>query len=223
VSEELFRAIEDGDSARVRSLLGTQPSIGAARDASGVSALLYARYYGQDEIVEILREQVTLDIFEAAALGDEARLKELLREAGSVDAWSSDGFTPLHLASFFGHPIAVRLLLEGGADVSAVSRNDLGVQPLNSAAAGGHVDVARELLDSGADVNARSHAGFTPLHAAAEHGDRELADLLLERDGDAAARLDDGRLPEDLAHAKGHGDVAALLASARAGTHTTAR
>lgn len=223
MSEELFRAIEEGEAARVRGLLRAQPGLGAARDASGVSAVLYARYHGQNGIVDLLRRRVSLDVFEAAALGDEARLKELVRGAGSVNEWSSDGFTPLHLASFFGHAVAVRLLLEGGADVSAVSRNDLAVQPLNSAAAGDHVDVARDLLDGGADVNARSHGGFTPLHAAAEHGDRELADLLLERGGDASARLDDGRLPEDVANEKRHGEVAALLTSARAGTRTIGR
>lgn len=57
-----------------------------------------------------------LDVFDAAA-ADVDRLTELLdgdeRLAG---AWSEDGFTPLHLASFFSRGAAVRLLLDRGAE-----------------------------------------------------------------------------------------------------------
>ena len=107
------------------------------------------------------------------------------------------------------------MLLEHGADVAAVSRNDLAVQPLNSAAAGRRLDVVEALLDAGADPNARSHAGFAPLHAAAEHGDRELVERLLERGADPSAPLDDGRLAEDLAREAGADKLADLLATAR--------
>lgn len=45
---------------------------------------------------------------------------------------SNLGWTPLHLASYFGHKEAVELLLDHGADIDAV--NDFGDTPLHKAA-----------------------------------------------------------------------------------------
>ena len=46
-----------------------------ARNQAGISALMQARYENRLEIVELLREAAgDLDVFEAAALGDVARL-----------------------------------------------------------------------------------------------------------------------------------------------------
>jgi len=156
-----------------------------------VSPILLARYEGrEDDLEALLAAGPELDVFEAAAVGATERLGELLAEdPGLVAAWSADGFTPLHLAAYFGHVEGVRLLLAAGAEVGAVAQNELGVQPLNSAAAsqvaGARVDVARLLLDAGADVNAELAGGFRPLDAAVQNGDEELAALLRERGGTA--------------------------------------
>ena len=53
-----------------------------------------------------------------------------------------DGWTPLHLAAFFGHLDAAARLLEAGASLAAVSRNSLTNTPLHAAVAGGRVEVA---------------------------------------------------------------------------------
>lgn len=45
---------------------------------------------------------------------------------------SNLGWTPLHLASYFGHKEAVELLLDHGADINAV--NDFGDTALHKAA-----------------------------------------------------------------------------------------
>jgi ankyrin repeat protein len=140
-----------------------------------VSPLLQAVYEGRLDDARRLRDEAgELDGFEAAALGDTERLAAVA-EPG---AWSVDGFTQLHLAAFFGHADAVLLLLQRGAEVRAVARNDLAVEPLNSAAAGGHVEAARLLLDAGADANAEMSQGFRPLDAAIQNGSSELQELL---------------------------------------------
>jgi ankyrin repeat protein len=154
---------------------------------SDVSPILEARYRGDEErLRELLAADPELDVFEAAAVGATSRLEELLdAEPHLVGAWSVDGFTPLHLAAYFGHVDSVRLLLGRGADVAEAARNDLGVQPLNSAAAGqtagARVEVARLLLDAGADPNAELRGGFRPLDAAEQNEDAELVALLRER------------------------------------------
>ncbi len=115
----------------------------------------------------LLASGYALDVFEAAALGRLPELRRPLRAQHElVDGWSSDGFTPLMLASCFGRLEVVRFLVEQGAEVNAASRNAMRVMPLHSAAAGRHVAVAEALLIHGAQVNARQEGGFTPLHAA---------------------------------------------------------
>jgi ankyrin repeat protein len=163
------------------------------------SELLEALYRGDRDSVEVtLAEQPDLTLFEAAAVGDPGRVRELLTlEPGSVAGRSPDGFTALHLAAFFGHEAVAAALLEHGADVSAVASNPIRVQPLHSAAAGGHTSVARLLLEHGADPDARQDGGFVPLHAAAQTGNDELYELLLASGADQDAATDDGRTAAD--------------------------
>jgi ankyrin repeat protein len=173
-------------------------------------------------VVDVLRAAGSeLDVFEAAALGDTAEMTELLDgEPDLVNAWSPDGFSPLQLASFFGHPDAVALLLERGAETGAVSRNPMRLQALHSACASAEsgadrrtvLALARLLLDNGADAAASQERGFTPLHAAAQTGNLELAQLLLERGADPAATTEAGKTPAAVAVEAGHEDVAARLA-----------
>ena len=140
---------------------------------------MQALYGGDDETARRLAETGELDIFEAASLGDVARLADLLAgDPALALTRSDDDFTPLHYAAFFDGPEAARLLLEHGADVHAFADNELGVHPLNSAAAAGRVDVAAVLLEHGADPNAQTRRGFTALDAARENRDDALAELL---------------------------------------------
>jgi uncharacterized protein len=181
-----------------------------------VSRLMQALYDGMtEEARELAGARSDLDVFEAAAMGDVDRLRELLdMDASAAIAWSEDGFTPLHFAAFFGHPEAAKLLTERGADLEARSTNEqfaFDATPLHSAAAAGQREVCKILLDAGADVNAVQHGGYTPLIDAAQNGNLELAKLLLERGADTAARLDDGRSAADLATAAGNEELAGPL------------
>ncbi|HEX6540172.1 MAG TPA: ankyrin repeat domain-containing protein [Ktedonobacterales bacterium] len=156
---------------------------------------------------------VAQEITDAATVGDEMRLREMLEnDAALANAHSPDGWTPLHLAAHFGHTGAVRLLLDAGADVGARSKNDLENQPLHAAAAGqAPVELLTTLLDAGADVNARQRGGFTPVQATAQNGDLAATQLLLARGADAQARTDDGQTALSLAVEGGHEAIASLL------------
>jgi ankyrin repeat protein len=154
---------------------------------------------------------VPLDVFEAAAFDDAPRLTELLRDdPPAARSWSGDGFTPLHLSAFFGGVDVARLLLDAGAEIDVVSRNDFSVYPIHSAAAG-RVPVALLLVERGADVNVRQRHGWTPLHTAAHNGSGELVDALLAAGADPGAANDDGVTAVDLAREAGHGAIAERL------------
>jgi uncharacterized protein len=211
---EILDAIDEADAEQVLDILRADPSAAYARDENGVSVLLYAHYRGQADTVAVLRSVRTqLDAFEAAALGDAGRLRSLVEDdPGVVEAWSPDGFTPLHLASFFGGNSAAELLLERGAEVNVVARNPMQVMPLHSAIAGGHSAIARSLVEAGAEVNAVQQDAYTPLHEAAAKGDDELVGFLLEHGADPSAELSDGRTPAQLARDNGHAELANRLA-----------
>jgi ankyrin repeat protein len=198
-TDDLFTAISAGDAADIERMLADEPSLASAtRD--GVTALRAAVYAGHPELVSALAARtVDIDAFDASAIGDVDRLRDLLDADGDlVRAYSPDGFTSLHLAAFFGHPKVAELLLSRGADPRAVATNGTGLEPLNSAAAGGQEVIAHLLLDRGADVDATTQGGFRPLHAAANRGDASMVALLLGRGADPASATDDGRTPADL-------------------------
>ena len=212
-ADALITAVGSGDAAGVARLVSADPALANARDQAGVSAIMLSRYRSDRAVTEaLLAVDPDLDAYEATALGSAERLREALSASPeSVTAFSADGFTALHFAAFFGKAEAARILLESGADVGVVSRNDLAVQPLHSAAAGLHHEVCRILLAAGADVNAVQRDAYTPLHAAARHGDDELVELFLSAGADPSARLADGRTPADSAEAAGHADIARRL------------
>jgi uncharacterized protein len=147
-----------------------------------MSAIMEALYRGDRPRAEELGASTELDIHEAASLGRADRVRELLAEDATLAASrSSDGFTPLHYAAFFGTPEAASALLEHGADPAAVAENEMRVQPLHSAAAVDANETARLLLDAGADPNATQQGGFRPIDAAVQNGNDELYALLVER------------------------------------------
>lgn len=110
--QELFDAIAAGDVARVRELVAGDATLAGCRDDDGVSARLRAADRGEPELLAVLVDSgPELDVFEAAALGAEERLEELLaHDPGCATARSPDGRTPLELAAAFGHPGAEALL-----------------------------------------------------------------------------------------------------------------
>jgi uncharacterized protein len=177
----LFDAIAAGNVDQVQAIASANPESVAARNADGVSAVLWARYHNRPEVVAaVLAADPPLDVFDAAALGRLDRLAEIVEaDPEQANAWSSDGFTPVGLAAFFGQPEAVRYLVEHGADVHAVARNPMRVQPLHAATAARNVEAVRLLLEAGADPDAEQQEGWTPLMAARRHGDDEIVALLL--------------------------------------------
>jgi ankyrin repeat protein len=203
--EQIFAAIDADDGERVRALIGADPSLASARDAEGVSALMRARYRSNRAVIEAVRSSAApLDVFEAAAFGETARLEALLREAPAVVvAVSADGFTALHLAAFFGRIQAVGVLLRGGADPNARGREWMTGTPLHSAAAARHTEIVRDLLAAGADPALRQAGGWTPLHSAAHTGDVATVDLLLAAGADPDAVDDNGTSVRSMAEASG--------------------
>ena len=211
--EDLVAAVKAADAERVAALVGADPSLASTRDVDGVSVLLLARYRTNRAVADtLLAADPELDIHEAAAFGYLDRLRERLEEdPARIGSFSADGYTALHLAAFFAKAEAARTLLDAGAPVDAVARNEMRVQPLHSAAASRQTEICVLLLAAGADVNATQAGGYTPLHAAAQNGDPEMVELFLSAGADPVAQTDDGKTAAVIANEAGHPDVAHRL------------
>lgn len=214
MSQHLLNMIRRGQTADIAALVAETPAAARARDAQGVSVLMWSIYTRQPEITDCLRPLAgELDVFEASALGDCVRLHEILAaDVLQARAISSDGWAPLHLAAGFASPDAVQLLLEHGAHAHQISHNPQRNQALHAVIAlGNSPETILLLLAAGADVNATQAGGFTPLHQAAAAGKRELVMLLLENGARRDAVCNQGKRPGDYARERNHAGVVELL------------
>jgi uncharacterized protein len=197
LTNEFLAAVKKGELEKTKSALMKDPSLINAQDEKGISAVLLAAYHGHRDIAEFLASnKPNMNIFEASTTGKTDRARALInKEPQLVNSYSSDGFTPLHLAAFFGRPETVKMLLEKKAQVNAVAKNSTRVMPLHSALAGGDMPIIEMLVDHGADVNASQQAGYTPLHEAAQSGNLQAAILLLSHGAKINVKADNGKTP----------------------------
>jgi len=220
MSQQFLKFIQRGATAEVADAVAADPELLSWRDAQGVSALLWSIYSGQSLVrdyflAEMTRTGVVLDIFEAASAGDLASLSKALDASpDSIGAFSPDGWTPLHLAAAFGTPEAVRLLLEKGASVSAVSKNAQTNQPLHAALAlSRNAETIQLLLNAGAAPDARQTGGYTAIFSAAAANRRDLTEILIEYGADPGILNDFGQSAASFARERGHAELADWLES----------
>ena len=216
--DKMLDAVKAGKVAQVKKLLDADASLVNARAESGESAILLSIYYGHTEIRDLfLARGAELNIFEAAAAGQLTRLEALENSApGTIKTFSHDGFTPLHLAAFFGQKSMSDFLLSRGVDLNATSKNASALRPIHSAVA--HrgdpevaLAIARALVAAGAEINVAQQGGWTPLHAAAFHGHAPMVEFLLAHGADFRVKADSGQTALAMAVSKKHAEAAALL------------
>jgi uncharacterized protein len=168
----IFELIDAGDADAVRDLLAREPEAAAAHDEQGLSALMRAAYRGGAVFDAVRAADPPLEPFDRIIVGKSDGLP-------APDAWSPDGFTPLHIAAFADNASAARALLEAGADPDTFARASFAqVTPLGTCAFAGANAVARVLLEFGADPTRATTDRARPGAVARANGNDELAELL---------------------------------------------
>ncbi|MBL0937601.1 MAG: ankyrin repeat domain-containing protein [Gemmatimonadaceae bacterium] len=213
--EVLLAAIRGRDQLSIERLLAEDPSRAQMRAAGGETLALHCCYVGAAELAPLFLRGRQADACEAAALGDVEALRTVIENDDDARVLrSSDGWTPLHLAAFFGHEDTVALLIDLGAPLDALSTNATRNTPLHAALAGAtRAGVVRRLVFAGSDVSALGAHRITPLHLAASRGDTAMCDLLIARGADVHATMEDGTTPALMATARGFADLGDRLAA----------
>jgi ankyrin repeat protein len=227
--KELFTAIQARDAARVGAILDATPSLASAHDDS-MSAVLAALFtlnpdnetfvdpQHNDVLAAIVAHHPALDIYDAIACGDDARVAALVTEdpARASTIHPSLGMAPIHVAAFAGRVATLMLLLAKGVAVDTPTKNKFHSTPLLHAALTKQLAAARVLLDAGANVEASEEGGLRALHLAAESGDVEMIRLLVDHHATIDAKADDGKTPAALATTKGRTAAVQLLTASAA-------
>jgi uncharacterized protein len=228
--DRLVASALTGQVSQVRRMVAADPALLSARNMFGAGAVHAAHYGDQDAVLDALGDLgLVIDGFLAAELGRVRQLGEVLAaDPGFGGRFDARGSTALHGAAYWGQQEAAELLLDAGADPSAVSRDGfLQIAPLGSAVAttpgipqpsdseDAVLDLVRLLLERGADLNGRRADGMTALHAACWRGLARVAQELLDAGADpaiiAASGPHQGQVPADTALAQGHLLLAARL------------
>ncbi len=116
------------------------------------------------------------EIFDAIRNGDFAKVKELVeKDPQLLNARNSRQSTPLHVAVDVNNEPIARYLIEKGADINALNRNNW--TPLFYAK---EKEIAKLLVEKGADINF-NNSNFTPLSLSLLSKRKEVAEYLFEK------------------------------------------
>jgi uncharacterized protein len=217
---------------------------GKSREVDGTTALMWACYNGDADLVErlikagadvsVVNDYGASALQVAAVVADSRIIKDLLRAGANADSPNPEGQTALMVVARSGNVESAKLLLDAGATVDA--REQWGNQTaLMWAAAEGHPEMIKLLLEHHADVNAHgairdwqrrvtaegrpkneNHGGFTPLIYAARIGCIECAKALLKGHADLNLPDPDGETALLLSIINMHFDFASYLIGAGA-------
>jgi ankyrin repeat protein len=136
-----------------------------------------------------------------------------LDTGANPDTVDNQGYTALQRAAIAGNLELVILLVQHGANLTALSRNQFGDLPIHLAVAYGHENIVHWMLDNGVPVDIRNRLGATPLHSAAHNSRLAIARFLLDKGAAVNAKVtnSDNRTPLHEAAATGSVDLVELL------------
>ena len=99
---------------------------------------------------------------------------------------TDDKVAPLWLAAHLNNYMAIRILLQYGADANV--RGATGLTPLHNSARQGNFSVSKLLIESECKVNMRDNENETPLYLAIQNKHEHVVKLLLESNADVNMR-----------------------------------
>ncbi|KAM5342659.1 hypothetical protein ACJ41O_013625 [Fusarium nematophilum] len=225
----LHIAAFQGHEKTAQLLLGHGADVDA-KERYGKTALHMASSEGHLKIAQILLDggayvnakdkKGATALFEAAIEGHPSIVRLLLDNGAVVNTQDEWGRTALNEVASQrwrqGHEDAIRLLIEGGADLKLPATTKA-YTPVHDAATRRHDKALRLLLEGAVDVDQQDKSGNTALDLAIDAGGRSTVRLLLDNGADVNREDGEGRTPLHRAMIHGFADLVRLLLERGAG------
>lgn len=194
-ARKILELVNKNEHKELKSLLeGAQlntkfsPIINAREDKSFYNFLIWAAYFNFPEITEVLCEagisvnyarpckQIT-----ALHMACEKRslecVKILLKYGADINAKTSEGQTPLYIASYYGYDEIVQYLCSEKADTTIFNINRF--NPLHMAVKKNKIKCVEMLIDYFPDLEIEGKSKLTPLFLAINNQHENLVEYLL--------------------------------------------
>lgn len=182
----LFAGATVGSIDRMNAAVERGASVNSRNDFNWTPLMMAVFYDQQSSVTWLIKHGAQVNdcadsgvtaLLEAARVGDERILDDLIEAGGDIRATDTSGRNALHFAIECLHGTTVmRDLLSRGLP-SDWAEHD-GQTPLMQAAASGNVQFAEMLLADGANLHATDHDGHSPLDLAQmAHDDPMIAFL----------------------------------------------
>jgi serine/threonine-protein phosphatase 6 regulatory ankyrin repeat subunit B len=199
-----------GNTDAVKNLLreGADPNTPPGPNDRGMSALMFAAWKGNSQIVKLLADSGAAinasssygatPLMYGAMSGDDQSIKLLLRKGANADAQEQSGNTALIYAVLKQHIEAVRTLVKEHPEAGYL-QNHNGDTALLLASRSGNWQIVDALLLAKAPLEVRDQFGQTPLMNAARLGHLGIVLRLLDKGADVNAKDASGRTAVTLA------------------------
>jgi ankyrin repeat protein len=204
-----------GNDAVVKVLLDNNAAIDV-KGSDGCTALMLAVSQSRVSTVKLLikrgadiriRNNKDLDALCCACQIGNVQVINLLIEAGCSLyqlPWSA-----VHMASAHGQTGAVKHLLNLGADVNSLSKNNN--TPLLCASNGGHYDVVATLIAAGAELDLKGYFNHTAMFVAASKGYAKIVSTLAAAGASLNVQCEYNMTALAIASSNGYTDVVEVL------------
>jgi ankyrin repeat protein len=179
-------AVKNNDVKQIKALLDDGKADVSMVDDDSDNVLMHAALYASADVMELLlKKGAKINATNKAGettlmwcMHDKNKIALLLKYGADVNAAATSGNTPLLIGCIGNDKYeTVKMLLDGGADVSANNKKETA---LMRAAMFGDTATISLLVNRGIDVNARNSEGETALVQAIKNSNRQVAIQLLE-------------------------------------------
>ena len=188
VDSSLLKAVQEGNSTKVMTLLDEGADANVRSEKDGWTALMIASKEGHTEIVSALLGKgadanATRDkngwtgLIWALVDGEHKLVQESIDKGSEVSVENRRGETAIKYATLEGHTEIVNILLRNGALVDMRDMNS--ETPLMHASRQSEGEILQNLVDQGADLRLRNKLQETPLVLAVTNNHSNIVQMLI--------------------------------------------
>ena len=211
----LKKKIKEKNTHELITLISENPEILEEKDENNNSGFMLIAYSNNSLVFKKATSLKQFFGFHEAIISGKIDLvkSSVEKEKNKINEYSTDGFTPIALASFFNQTEVAVYLLEQGANPELAAKNLSKVNALHAAVAKENITLCKLFIENGIDVNSTQTQNVTPLHSAIHRGNLALVKLLIANGANIELKMDNGDDALAIAKREEHTEIIDFLKS----------